>query len=64
MTFDPLALPHHRIHVNTTDDGYTATCSCGWSTCRPSRELRQVSIDAHRNVRRTRGHHGVVSEGD
>ena len=62
--FDPLALPHHRIHVSTSEDGHEARCTCGWSCRRPSRELRQVYIDNHRNVPRTPGHHGIVAEGD
>jgi hypothetical protein len=62
--FDPLALPHHRIHVSTDDTGYRGHCTCGWTTCRPSRDERQRDIDAHRAVPRSRGVHGVVSEGD
>jgi hypothetical protein len=60
---DPLGL-RHRVHVSTTEDGHCARCVCGWSACRPSREQRQVDIDAHLTVPRTRGTHGVVSEGD
>jgi hypothetical protein len=60
---DPLQLAH-RVHVHASDDGYEARCTCGWSCCRPSRELRQKAIDQHLAVPRTRGHHGYVSEGD
>jgi hypothetical protein len=63
MTTDPLALAH-RIHVSTSEHGLEARCVCGWFTCRPSRELRQVDIDNHHNVPRTIGSHGIVAEGD
>ena len=46
---DPLNL-RHRIHVSTSDHGYEARCVCGWSCCRPTRELRQRDIDNHRAV--------------
>jgi hypothetical protein len=63
-SFDPLALLAHRCHVSSTAAGYEARCTCGWTTARPTRESRAADIDAHLTVPRTRGQHGVVSEGD
>lgn len=60
---DPLGLLH-RIHVSTTTDGYAAACTCGWRTVQRSRELRDVDCNQHLAVPRSRGSHGVVSEGD
>ena len=60
---DPLGL-RHRVHVSADDGGFRASCACGWSTSRPSRELRQRDIDAHRSVPRSHGSHGLISEGD
>jgi hypothetical protein len=62
--FDPLALPHHRIHVSADDTGYRGHCTCGWHTSQPTRDARQRDIDAHHAAPRTRGHHGHVAEGD
>ena len=61
--YDPLHLAH-RIHVSTDDTGFCGHCTCGWRVTRPSREQRQADIDAHLTVRRTRGSHGIVAEGD
>jgi hypothetical protein len=53
MMTDPLGLAH-RVHVSTTDDGYTARCTCGWHVTRATREARQADIDMHRDAPRER----------
>jgi hypothetical protein len=63
--FDPLALARHRVHVSTSDSGFEASCAtCGWRTVAASREERQTAVDAHHAIPRSRGLHGLVSEGD
>ena len=62
--FDSLALPRHPIHVSVDDTGFAASCTCGFRASRPTRELRDIDINEHLSVRRSRGSHGVVPEGD
>ncbi len=37
----------HHLRRFTTVDGFEAACSCGWRTCRRTRELRDRDADAH-----------------
>ena len=37
----------HRIRRCVTEECYTATCSCGWSTCRKTRDLRDQDEHGH-----------------
>jgi hypothetical protein len=35
------------MRTSVTADGWTASCSCGWHTCRPTRDDRQHDIADH-----------------
>lgn len=37
----------HTVHRTVTDDGWRASCTCGWRTVRPTRQLRDQDADTH-----------------
>jgi hypothetical protein len=54
----------HPVHYHATEDGFIASCLCGWYMLTSTREQRQQAVDQHHATPRTYGTHGVVSEGD
>jgi hypothetical protein len=44
----------HTIHRSVTEDGWRARCSCGWTTQRRMRELRDRDADTHQHDTATR----------
>jgi hypothetical protein len=40
-------MTEHRLRSSVDVTGWRASCSCGWSTCRPTRDQRQHDIDEH-----------------
>lgn len=37
----------HRVVRYADQDGYVASCVCGWRTTRPTRERRDADVAAH-----------------
>ena len=54
----------HRVRSSVDVSGFTARCSCGWLVVTSTRGERDQAVDQHHGLPRSRGSHGLVTEGD